>query len=235
MNKEKKITAGIVGIILLIGAAFGLIMPPSVENVTYEEGMWKFFGENAYYWFYEWGWTNASYTINANISQWNEMFDKSYYLYSIAHGSWNTIIIDGKSQKAHNVIPDHRLPYNFVFLASCDALSIIDNPYSWEENLDEVGYEILVGYSGMGSDLPCWEKAYYWQKTFFDRLDKGDTFGDAFNYSINKYPACNGTILILGNLNLTKDDLHVNPFDINNNARVDTWELSECVYLWLNS
>lgn len=219
--------------VILAGIIVYLLVPPPESRYGDEYG-WDRYAENAQEWFTYLGW-DTGIVAEANESNIYDMFNQSYFIYNLAHGGSTYFKIGDTYVYARNVIPDHRLPYQFVFMASCGAFDYINVTGTWEQELEDTGCRVMVGYSGMAENTACWRRAYRWQHTFFEQLNMNKTFREAYQYAIDAYPACNETIVIYGDLDLKASDLAITPYDINKNARIDLWELQECIYLWLNS
>ena len=201
---------------------FGVIKPPSEENIIYGEAYYKNFADNAAYWFDLLGWGNE--TVYANVTAAKEILDHSYYIYEIGHGGYYSIKLKDGYIIAYRDIPHDRLPYNFIFMCSCDAMTKTGN-YTWYSEFNKTGFKILLGYTGMGQDIDAWRHAYRWQNDFFGCLYDGYNFSYSFNHANSKYPSMSDNIKIFGNLSLTANDLTIPRYDLNNDARVNVLDM----------
>jgi len=217
MKSNKKLFV-VISILLAILISISVIKPPSKE-IIYGEKYYKYFADNARHYFEKWGWSND--TIYSEPEALKHAFCYSYYIYVIGHGSSRYIVIN-KTILRPDIIPNNRLPYNFVMICSCGALNVIGNG-TWEGCLNRVGYKILVGYTNMTSRV--FTQAYGWQNKFFYYLDKGYTFGEAFDKACRIYLLMREHVKIYGNLSLKIKDLTIPPYDLNKDAHVNILDL----------
>jgi len=230
-TKRNEAISLILAFVLMLAAMLGFMPSPS-PNVLYEEQYYSNFAKNADYWFDALGWNGES--IYSNASDFKTALNHSYYIYEIGHGGSFSIRFNNKYAIAYKDVPEHRLPYNFVFLCSCDALTNTGKD-TWFDEINSTGYKILLGYTRMSEDITAWRNAYKWQDTFFKSLADGKTFNQSFNIANSKYPAMADNIKIYGNTSLTVADLVPEPFDLNKNAHIDKWEVIRCINLYLNT
>jgi len=201
---------------------FGFIKPPSEENIIYGEAYYKNFADNAAYWFDLLGWGNE--TVYANVTTGREMLDHSYYIYEIGHGGYYSVKLKDGYIISYRDIPHSRLPYNFIFMCSCNAMTKTYN-YTWYDEFNKTGFHILLGYVNMDKDISAWSCAYRWQNDFFSCLVDGYNFSYSFNHANSKYPAMSDNIVIYGDTYLTAYNLTIPRYDLNNDARVNVLDM----------
>lgn len=201
-------------LIIVLGTnLFTLFIFSPKPSTFYGEPYYEKYAALADNYFDKWGWdTNTSDPINS--------LDNDYWFFECGHGGsyyfkWNdTYIYTWDIPEQHN-----KLPLNFVMLISCEALTYNDS-HSWIKTLN---YRVLIGTYNTTSQ--SWQYFYFWEYTFFSKLDAGYNFTYSFNAANSRSPQMKGHIRLLGDGSLTVKDLDYPVYDINRDRRVNVLDM----------